>query len=62
MKALQEDKWQKIFFLLGRPIVYLENNMKMSIGGAISSCIDNEMLLKPSIQIMINMMQNPSKG
>lgn len=36
----------KDFFLLGRPIIYLENNMKMSIGEANSSCIDNEMLLK----------------
>lgn len=33
-------------FLLGRPIIYLENNMEMSIGEANSSCIDNEMLLK----------------
>lgn len=36
----------KDFFLLGSPIVYLENNMEMSIGEANSSCIDNEMLLK----------------
>lgn len=35
-----------MFFLLGRPIIYLQNNMKMSIGEANSSCIDNEMLLK----------------
>ena len=37
---------EDFFFLLGRPIIYLENNMKMSIGEANSSCIDNEMLLK----------------
>lgn len=35
-----------LLLLLGRPIIYLENNMKMSIGEANSSCIDNEMLLK----------------
>ena len=43
---MEDNKWQKTFFLLGRPIIYLENNMKMSIGEANSSCIDNEMLLK----------------
>jgi hypothetical protein len=36
----------KRLILVGRPIIYLENNMKMSIGEANSSCIDNEMLLK----------------
>ena len=37
---------EDFFFLMGRPFIYLENNMKMSIGEANSSCIDNEMLLK----------------